>query len=206
MPRAVTSSWHKIRINWVHCLQEPKWRKASFKKPEFSCSAGKPVLACFAAHFSFGQRCEKAQGAAHSSCAPSWQFLWQGFISPCALPKGQIHCSWMLGIAWDKKCLGSSQWCVCVYPFKQELNISASRRPFPFCLWFWLWRYSYRNGISAAGFLKASKCAVGWRYCLIYSRLTLTLPQFYTVLLHFAVRDAKPLVWLSCCTNLKLLN
>lgn len=107
-------------------------------------------------------------------------------------------------------CLGQEmpwkQPMVCVYPFKQELNISASRRPFPFCLWFWLWRYSYRNGISAAGFLKASKCAVGWRYCLIYSRLTLTLPQFYTVLLHFAVRDAKPLVWLSCCTNLKLLN
>lgn len=96
--------------------------------------------------------------------------------------------------------------CVCMCPFQQESNISASRRLFPFCLWSGLWRYSYKDVISAECFLEAPMCAVGWRYCLVYSRLTLTLPQFYTVLLHSAVGDAKPLVWLPCCTNLKLLN
>lgn len=131
-----------------------------------------------------------------------------GFISPCTLPEGQRHHSWVLGIAWDKKCLGSSPWgvCVCVCPFQQELKISAPKRPFPFYFWFGLSRYFYKNVISPECFLKPSICTVGWRYCLIYSRLTLSLPQFYTVFLHFAVRDAKPLVWLPCCTNLKLLN
>lgn len=93
------------RINWVYCPQEHKGHKASFKKPEYSSPPGKPVLPCFAACFSFGQRCEKAWGGAHSSRAVP-----NGRVSFHHV--GQGDHSWVLGIAWGKKRPGSSQLCV----------------------------------------------------------------------------------------------
>lgn len=182
--------------NCAHCPQEHKWHKASFKKPEYSSPTGKPVLPCFAAYFSLGQRCEKGVGWCSLLPCIHWQFPMAEFHHEHSLRDTEtIRECWELfrtRNAWE------AANCACMCPFQQELSISASRRPFPFCLWF---GSSCKDVISAECFLKASTCAVGWRYCPIYSRPTLTLPHFYTDLLHFAVRDAKP-----CCTNLKLLN
>lgn len=62
-----------------------------------------------------------------------------GFISPCTLPEGQRHHSWVLGIAWDKKCLGSSPWgCVWVcVSISTRIKNQCTKKAIPILLLIW---------------------------------------------------------------------
>lgn len=59
-----------------------------------------------------------------------------GFISPCTLPEGQRHHSWVLGIAWDKKCLGSSPWCAHV-SISTRIKYQCTKKAIPILPLIW---------------------------------------------------------------------
>lgn len=177
--RSVLRLGHKTIVTWPLCSQAHKWRTASFKKTASFSSHWEISFSLCCCYFQLWSEMWKGQAGMHFT-GHSWG---HGFIAPCMLSEREKEHSSLLVIDWDTKCLENI--CTCGSLLQWEFSINASRGLFPFsaCLDtednLILSRMQFMQNslqcliLQLTCFLKALQCGVGWKCCLVHSKLTL---------------------------------